>query len=80
MTKMTKTTMTKTSTRIAVSLVAMLIAAMTIQTASAAERNAKHRYTPTMNEQVRNANASAAPVYTGQSFRGDEAMSAPAGR
>jgi len=75
--------MNKMSKRIAVSAASVLIAASMIQAASATERTTKHRFAATTNEQVRNANASAAPSY----LDADElaryrngAESAPAGR
>jgi small neutral amino acid transporter SnatA (MarC family) len=75
--------MTKMSTRIAGSIASVLIAASMMQTATAGERTTKHRAAATTNEQIRNANASAAPFYAG----GDDlaglrnrGMSAPAGR
>ena len=74
--------MNKISKRIAVSAVSTLIALSMIQSATAAERTRKH-HVATTSEQVRNANASAAPFYVN---RGDdygrfpdEALSAPAG-
>ena len=74
--------MNKMTKRIAASAVTMLIAASMIQSATAAERTRKHHVATTTNEQVRNANASAAPfyVYPGDSggFR-DEALAPPAG-
>jgi hypothetical protein len=75
--------MNKLSKRIAISVASALIAASMVQTASAAERTKKHHFAATANEQVRNANAWAAPSY----IDGDElarmrngAESAPAGR
>jgi hypothetical protein len=74
--------MNKMTTRIAASAVTMLIAVSMIQSATAAERTKKH-HVATTSEQVRNANASAAPFYPypaeSNSFR-DEALSPPAGR
>ena len=74
--------MNKMSKRVAVSVVSTLIAVSMVQSATAGERTRKHHVAATTNEQVRNANASAAPfyVYTGEqgSFR-DEALSPPAG-
>jgi hypothetical protein len=74
--------MNKMTTRIAASAVTMLIAVSMIQSATAAERTKKH-HVATISEQVRNANASAAPFYAypaeSNSFR-DEALSPPAGR
>lgn len=73
--------MNSTSKRIAASAVSALIAMAMIQTATAGERTRKH--VAATNEQVRNANAWAAPSY----IDGDElarlrngAESAPAGR
>ena len=75
--------MTKMTKRIAISAASMLLAASLIQTATAAERTTKRHVAATTNEQVRNANAYAAPYYVDQ----DEiarlrngAESAPAGR
>ena len=74
--------MNKMSKRVAVSVVSTLIAVSMVQSATAGEHTRKHHVAATMNEQVRNANASAVPfyVYTGEqgSFR-DEALSPPAG-
>lgn len=76
--------MNKMSKRIAASAVSMLIAASMIQSAAAGERIRKHHGAATTNEQIRNANASAAPFYVnrGEDFGRfpDEALSAPAGR
>jgi hypothetical protein len=55
--------MNKMSKRIAVSVASVLIAASMIQTATAGERTMKHRFTAPTSEQVRNANAWAAPSY-----------------
>ena len=75
--------MNKITKRIAASAVTTLIAVSIIQSATAAERTKKHHVAVTTNEQVRNANASAAPFYAypaeSGSFR-DEALSPPAGR
>jgi hypothetical protein len=54
--------MNKMTTHIAASAVTMLIAVSMIQSATAAERTKKH-HVATTSEQVRNANASAAPSY-----------------
>ena len=74
--------MNKMSKRIAVSVVSTLMAVSMVQSATAGERTRKHHVATTMNQQVRNANASAVPFYvnTGEqgSFR-DEALSPPAG-
>jgi hypothetical protein len=56
-------TMNKTSKRIAVSIASVLIAASMIQAATAGERTTKHHFMAPTNEQVRNANAWAAPSY-----------------
>jgi hypothetical protein len=75
--------MNKTSKRIVVSVASVLIAASMIQTATAAERTTKHRFVAITNEQVRNANAWAAPSYldAGELARlRNGAESAPAGR
>jgi hypothetical protein len=55
--------MNKMSKRIAVSVASVLIAASMIQAATAGERTTKHRFTAPTSEQVRNANAWAAPSY-----------------
>jgi hypothetical protein len=63
------------------SLASTLIIASMTQMATAAERTTKHHHAATMNEQVRNSNASIAPFYgpvQDDRFR-DEAMSPPAG-
>jgi hypothetical protein len=74
--------MTKMSKRIVVSAASMLIAAWMIQAATAAERTTKHHVAPATSEQVRNANAYAAPFYVDQDelarYR-NGAESAPAG-
>ena len=74
--------MNKMTTRIAASAVTMLIAVSMIQSATAAERTKKHHAAATTSEQVRNANASVAPLYgypaESGSFR-DEALAPPAG-
>jgi hypothetical protein len=75
--------MNKMSKRIAVSLASLLIAASMIHTAMAGERITKHRFAVTKNEQVRNANASAAPFYIDEDELArlrNGAESAPAGR
>ena len=50
--------MNKMSKRVAVSVVSTLIAVSMVQSATAGERTRKHHVAATMNEQVRNANAS----------------------
>ena len=75
--------MNKISKRIAISVASVLIAASMIQTATAAERTTKHRVAATTNEQVRNANAWAAPSYLDVDELArlrNGAESAPAGR
>jgi putative heme iron utilization protein len=73
--------MNSMSKRIAASAVSALIAISMVQTATAGERT-RHRAAATTSEQVRNANASAAPFYVDQdeySRYRNGALSAPAG-
>jgi hypothetical protein len=73
--------MNSMSKRIAASAVSALIAIAMIQTATANERT-RHRAAVTTSEQVRNANASAAPFSVDQdelSRYRNGALSAPAG-
>ena len=74
--------MNKMSKRIAVSVASVLIAASMIQAATAGETT-KHRFTVPTSEQVRNANAWAAPSYLDVDELArlrNGAESAPAGR